>query len=181
MKTFHGAKELLKGLAKSFKISKAGSNMGILSYSNMPQELLPLRLGHDRSVVESYIDKAVQGYGPRNVEGALSMGYAMLVSQKPLRGKHRDASKQLLILVLEGSVGLQGLEALSLKLLASKIKPIVVAVGLQNTSSLLSLVHDAKDLIIVHSTGMMLGALGRLEERMGKNAGESKELWKDLQ
>ena len=174
MKAFHSAKELLKGLAKSFEISKAGSNMGILSYSNSPQELLPVRLGYNRSVVESYIDEAVQGDGPRNVEGAVLMGLDMLVSQIHLQGKQRDASRQLLILVLKGSVRLQGLAALSLKLLASKIKPIVVAVGLQNADSLLPLVHDAKDLLIVHGPEMTLGALGRVEERIGKNAGESK-------
>ena len=170
-KTLHASKVLLINLLKSYEISETGTNVGVISYSNRAEELLPLRSGLDRSTVERRINQAVQLDGPRNLKEVVSKAYDMLVSQKHQR-KQRNTSKQLLVLLLEGDAGIQDLDALSSQLRASEIKPIVVAVGVQNVRSLLPLVLDSKDLIAVDSPRMTLSALGKVEQRSGKNAGK---------
>lgn len=170
-KTVHAAKALLMNLLKSYEISHTGTRVGVISYSKRAEELLPLQSGHDRSTVERHIDQAVQLDGPRNLKRAVSKAYDVLVSQT-YRGRQRDTSKQLLLLVLEGDASTQDFEALSSQLRANEIKPIVVAVGVQHVRRFLPLVRNSKDLIAVDSPKMTLSALGKAEQRSAKNAGK---------
>lgn len=174
-------KDLLKALLKSYDLSPTGANIGLLSYGNAAREVLVPRSGYNREVIEQYIDQVAYEDGPRDVEGAVSSAYNMLVAPSYTR---RFARKQLLLTILGGSVNSRSLEVLSSQLRRSNIRPIIFAVNVPNARTLLPLVEESEDLIVVEDTELIGSSLGKIEERSGKNAGKkffiSNDIIKDI-
>ena len=170
--TLFEVKELLKALLRSYNITQSGTNVGLLTYGNNAHEIVPIRDGIVRTLVESNIDKAVYMNGPRRVEDVLSKALSML--RYPSNSDHRsETSKQILLILLDGIIDVA---PASVAQLASQIKlhdirPIVLAVNVSNAQALLSIVKNKADFYTVDEGTSLGNVLGEIEKRSAINAG----------
>ena len=169
--TIVAMKDLLKSLSKSYQLSRTGTNIGLISYGTRAREMLSLRSGKDVSTVMQAIDEIRQEDGPRNLQGAIAAAYNMLTPK--YQEEKRNANKQLVLVVNGGNADMRGVDFLSRRLKQERIRPIIVAVNVTNAQILRPLAHDSNDVIEVNDPRSIGSALGKIEERSGKNAGKS--------
>lgn len=169
---FGQIKEFLKAHLASHNISTSRTNVAILSFGKDVKEILALRNGTSREIVEKRLDAISTNLeGPQSTTKPLAIARRILTSDA--RYRQMRASSQVLLVMTEDSSEEDGYR---LKIILSHfdhdgIDVVFLAVGLKRPQVLRNIVQDKAEVIEISNVGKLREKLGELEKRIGESAG----------
>ena len=161
----------MKVFLSSYNISRTATNVAILTYGEKVQEVLALRDGVSKDIVDKRLDGVYQTFnGPRATSVPLQLGRAIL--NKGRVDRRLETSPQVILVAMGDNSETDNyrLGAVSSQLQRGGIRLIVLAIGLDKPDKLKNALQEPTDIIIVNKVEELKKKLGELEKASGKAA-----------